>query len=156
MSSLQEELLSGEWEETCCGPTPVGEIFWTWVSFLLIALLVAAFFQFWIYKKPGTVWAKICKYLLYAFGAIFSLGFFELMRDLELDYGGGASDYRAPLFALVFGLGVSSCFLVTHYLVQGKKNLKSLFWKILLALIIFQVLMQIDLKLELMSKIPIF
>ena len=116
------------------------------MGYVFALLAFAAFFQYWIYRKPDTLLAKILKYFLYLIGIFFLV--VCLLSPMGWKEGTGYYLHVA-LLAFFYGAIFSSYVVMTHHLFKYKKVTKWLFIKILIALIAFQILVPLEMKLQL-------
>lgn len=137
-------------EATCCGDNFHGLILALGV-FLFLIFLVAAPFQYWIYKRPDSLLAKIFKWSLYVLGTLLLIFSAGLMYELDDE------PLRKGIFiALFYGFIFSSTFLLTQHLSRSKKNFKSFLVKILVALLVMQILVQIEMRAQFLSDFLYF
>lgn len=137
-------------QATCCADN-FFRLMLSMGEFLLVILLIAIPFQYVIYKKPRSLMAIFFKWGLYLLGTLILLFFGGLMYEFE-----GETLTNGPVIAAFYALIFSSYFLVTHHLTKFKSFSRFLLFKILAAVVIAQILVQIEMRVQFLSKLLYF
>ncbi len=111
--------------------------------------LVLSPLQYWIFKHPKSIVAKILAGLIYFVGVLVGILGLDGADELSYDYENNMA-VRISL-GLAFAILVTTLFLLTHQVSSGKKPNRAFWIKCLIAAVIAFIAIQVDISLSLVS-----